>query len=359
MAHRPRSTCSSRCRVSVATNSSPGACPPQKSPSSRISPTIPGPGVHRGGYALYAGRLSGEKGVAVLLDAWRQIGGRLKLRIIGDGPMADAVAAAAAENAAIDWRGAAPLEAVYDALGDAAFVVAPSRCYENFPRIIAEAFARGAPVVTADIGAMAEIVEDGRTGLHFRAGDASDLARKCLWLAGNDSSRAQMSVAARQAFLRDYTAAANHATTMGVYARALACAAARRGSTAPVPADERSGARREQAELFGRTDAGGGVAAAHRGFWRSAATGCCVSDEILSCVSAPAAATVASNRPQPRVHRRGQRWTLVASRACDRGGRHFERPQSGGRRRPYIFPDETPGGETSRRDRRSLVKSVT
>ena len=60
----------------------------------------------------------------------------------------------------------------------ARFLIFSSEWYENFPVTIAEAFACGVPVVCSRMGAMQEIVEDGRTGLHFTPGDAADLAAK-------------------------------------------------------------------------------------------------------------------------------------------------------------------------------------
>jgi glycosyltransferase involved in cell wall biosynthesis len=57
------------------------------------------------------------------------------------------------------------------------WVVVPSVWWENAPLVILEAMRHGRPVICSDIGGMAEMVDDERTGLHFRAGDSSDLAR--------------------------------------------------------------------------------------------------------------------------------------------------------------------------------------
>jgi GT2 family glycosyltransferase/glycosyltransferase involved in cell wall biosynthesis len=57
------------------------------------------------------------------------------------------------------------------------WVVVPSLWWENSPLVIQEAFGHGRPVICSDIGAMREKVEDGRNGLHFRAGDARSLAQ--------------------------------------------------------------------------------------------------------------------------------------------------------------------------------------
>jgi glycosyltransferase involved in cell wall biosynthesis len=56
---------------------------------------VPAPGELPGDAFLYVGRLSEEKGVRVLLEAWRRVPGDAALRIIGDGPLRPAVEAAA------------------------------------------------------------------------------------------------------------------------------------------------------------------------------------------------------------------------------------------------------------------------
>ena len=64
-------------------------------------------------------------------------------------------------------------------------VVVPSIWYENQPVVIIEAFAFGKPVLCSDIGGMAEMVQDGRTGILFRAGDPEDLRAKATYLRDN------------------------------------------------------------------------------------------------------------------------------------------------------------------------------
>ena len=73
----------------------------------------PGMGEGKGGYALYVGRLSVEKGIDVLLKAWETIGGRLPLKIVGDGPLSKMVTDAMQENPSIEWTGRRPMREVY------------------------------------------------------------------------------------------------------------------------------------------------------------------------------------------------------------------------------------------------------
>lgn len=181
----------------------------------------PGPGAGAGGYAVFVGRLSAEKGLPTLLEAWRHLDGGLPLKLVGDGPMAGPVRKAAAENSTIQWLGNEPLETVYALVGAAAFLVAPSQCYETFSRVVMEAFAKGTPVIASRSGAMSELVEDGRTGLHFTPGDPVDLAAKVRRIMADPFELARMRQAARQKFDENFTADSNHESLMAIYEQAL------------------------------------------------------------------------------------------------------------------------------------------
>jgi glycosyltransferase involved in cell wall biosynthesis len=181
----------------------------------------PSPGAGDGGYAVYVGRLSPEKGVETLLRAWRSIGQAVPLKVAGDGPLAPTVREAAGENPAIEWLQGVSHEKIYDLIGAAAFLVLPSQCYENAPRVAVEAFAKGTPVVASRLGAMADFVEDGRNGLHVAPGEPDDLAAKVRCLVSDLSTLKRMRRVARDTFNRKFTADANHESLMSIYARAM------------------------------------------------------------------------------------------------------------------------------------------
>jgi glycosyltransferase involved in cell wall biosynthesis len=181
----------------------------------------PGPGAGIGGYGVFVGRLSPEKGLKTLLMAWRHLGGAFALKLVGDGPMAADVQEAAAGNPSIQWLGSLPTEAVYALVGEATFLVLPSQCYENFPRVIVEAFAKGTPVIVSKLGAMAEIVDDGLTGLYFKPGDHVDLATKVRRILAEPVEAARMRRTSRQEFDKKYTADSNYKSLLAIYGRAL------------------------------------------------------------------------------------------------------------------------------------------
>lgn len=177
----------------------------------------PGPGEGRGGYGLFVGRLSPEKGLGTLLRAWERLGGRVPLKIVGDGPLAPEVQEAQKRIPGVEWLGRKAPEEVYPLMGEAAFLVFASEWYETFGRVAIEAFAKGTPVLAAHIGAVGEVTEDGRTGLHFRPGDPEDLAAKVEWLLARPTELARMRKEARGEYEAKYTAERNYELLMAIY----------------------------------------------------------------------------------------------------------------------------------------------
>jgi glycosyltransferase involved in cell wall biosynthesis len=181
----------------------------------------PGPGQGRGNYAIFAGRLSSEKGIDTLLSAWQLLKRPVPLKIAGDGPMADRVRAAAQQNPLIEWLGRRTIEDLLALIGDATCLVMPSICYENFPRTIVEAFSKGTPVIASRMGAMAEIVRDGSTGRFFAPGNSRELSETVDLLFSNTSVLAGMRQAARREYEDNYTADANYDMLMALYRKVI------------------------------------------------------------------------------------------------------------------------------------------
>ena len=181
-------------------------------------PSDPGMGDHSGGYALYVGRLSPEKGVGTLLRAWAHIGGRLPLKIAGDGPLRHL---ADSSTPGVEWLGQLEHRSAVALMRKASVLAFPSECYEGFPASIAEAFATGLPVLASDLGAMAEIVTEGRTGLLFKPGDALDIAAKIEWILGHPAETREMGRHARVEYEDKYTADRNYQMLHEIYERAL------------------------------------------------------------------------------------------------------------------------------------------
>lgn len=177
----------------------------------------PSPGEGRGGYALYVGRLSVEKGLDILLGAWKQLSNAIPLKIVGDGPLESQVVEVAKQFPHIEWLGRKPIAEVHALMGEAMVLIFPSKWYETFGRVAVEGFAKGTPTIAAQIGAIAELVDHGRTGLHFQPGNSTDLAAKVEWVLQHQTELAQMRQEARAEFEAKYTAQENYRRLMEIY----------------------------------------------------------------------------------------------------------------------------------------------
>ena len=178
-----------------------------------------GMGSGRGGYALFVGRLSPEKGIDLLLEAWRRLD--MPLKIAGDGPLSERVRESALTMRHVEYLGRCGKPEIIALMQAAAFLVVPSLVYENFPVVIAEAFSVGLPVLGSAHGSMAEILGEDRAGFTFRPGDAEDLARKAAWILAAPAWLSAMRLRARSAYLMKYNAEENYRQLMALYERAL------------------------------------------------------------------------------------------------------------------------------------------
>lgn len=194
----------------------------------------PGERTGDGSHAVFAGRLSPEKGLGTLLDAWAQLPRNIPLSIVGEGPLEAALQRKIAQLGLtnVTFHGHQDHNKTLEIIKLAKFLIAPSECYENLPMGIAEAFACGVPVLCSRLGGMQEVVENKRNGLHFTAGDPADLAQKVLWSWSHPEDMREMGKQARKDYEARYTAEKNYPLLMEIYHRARASEAA----SAPVTA---------------------------------------------------------------------------------------------------------------------------
>lgn len=171
-------------------------------------------------YLVYIGRLSVEKGISTLLTTWLYLKGQVKLKIAGSGPLQAEVETAAAKNPNIEYLGQQPMDRVYDLMGKAKALIFPSLWYEGMPRTIIESFAKGTPVIASNLGAMATMIDSGRTGLHFKPGNSQDLADKVIWMLEHPLEWQAMRQEARREFEIKYTAEENYKQLMSIYQQA-------------------------------------------------------------------------------------------------------------------------------------------
>jgi glycosyltransferase involved in cell wall biosynthesis len=173
-----------------------------------------------GKYVLYAGRLSEEKGIDVLLRAWAEMK-EIPLYIAGSGPLKSHVEEVVKRQGLEHVRvfGFLDHERYEEIFSEASAVIVPSLCYENFPRVVVEAYARGIAVIASRSGSLQEVVRDQATGALFTAGDPDDLCR-CVRDVWKNSRYLQFGKNARDLYRARYTEEINHDALLNIYSSA-------------------------------------------------------------------------------------------------------------------------------------------
>jgi glycosyltransferase involved in cell wall biosynthesis len=185
-----------------------------------VAAPLPADGPRKG--FLYVGRLAEEKGLRVLAAAWANIGGDAILRVAGEGPASSAIDGLTH----VERLGRLPPALVQQHMAQASALVLPSTCIESHPRTLVEAFGAGLPVIASRLGAMAELVQEGQTGLLFEPSDAAALADRLCWAEAHPHEMARMGRRAREVYEAEYTPERNLALLMDIYRRAAAQRAA-------------------------------------------------------------------------------------------------------------------------------------
>lgn len=186
----------------------------------------PGPGTHTGNFAIFVGRLSPEKGLNTLFEAYPLAANqldRLPLKIIGEGPLNAVLQKIASEQQFhdIEFPGWQPTDVILSLMQQARLLIFPSIWYEGLPRVLIEAFASGVPVIASNLGSMGELVTDHVTGLLFPPGDVQALASKIVWAWQHPDEMQQMGRNARAEYEQKYTAEVNYTSLMQIYEDAL------------------------------------------------------------------------------------------------------------------------------------------
>ncbi|MHB1340197.1 MAG: glycosyltransferase family 4 protein [Coriobacteriia bacterium] len=168
-----------------------------------------------GEYALYAGRLSPEKGIDVFLDAARAAG--VPAVVAGDGPLASTLRA---QHPEARFTGHVDGASVAHLLGSALVSVVPSISLENSPLGVLEAMAAGVPVVASSVGGVPELLDDEVEGLLVPPGDAAALSLALGRIAGDRGLASSLGQAGRIRAVRDFAPERHLSGLLQNYARA-------------------------------------------------------------------------------------------------------------------------------------------
>ena len=170
-------------------------------------------------YFLFIGRLSEEKGIDLLLNAFMCNG--QPLQIIGKGPMEKNVIDIASRHTNITYLGFQDKAFIMRKLKKAKSLIFTSICYEGMPMTILESFSAGTPVIGPNIGGPNEIINHGENGLIYQVSNIDDLNRKITLLNTEESLQNKLSVGARSSYELKYTAEKNYNILMDIYQKAI------------------------------------------------------------------------------------------------------------------------------------------
>lgn len=172
------------------------------------------------GACLYVGRLAVEKGLLLLLQAWRHCASPLYL--VGTGPLQAELQQAAAQNPLIRPLGQQSAIQVQALMQQADVLLVPSLGLESFGLVVLEAFWQRLPVLVAGHGALADLVCHGQNGWHFKPGDAEDLAAQANFLIQHKSLRQQLAQAGWQSAQQHFLPEQNYQQLLAIYQQAIA-----------------------------------------------------------------------------------------------------------------------------------------
>lgn len=196
----------------------------------RIKPNFvrdQGIGSGKGGFVLFVGRLSPEKGLSTILSADQASTLPLPIHIAGDGPLVDEIVQAAARpGSRLTYLGRRMRDDIMNLMRSATALVVPSLWYEGFPMVMVEALSFGLPILCSRVGGLPEIVQENSSGLLFEPGNPTSLRAALEQLAAQPDLLPAMRQAARRRFEQHYTEHKNLAMLIDIYDEAIATKAA-------------------------------------------------------------------------------------------------------------------------------------
>lgn len=172
-----------------------------------------------GDYMLYFGRISKEKGIFNLVEAFSKTS-KGTLYIAGTGPEESEIKQKIEElkiNNRVKFLGYLDQEQLKSCINNCRFVVVPSVGYENCPYSVIETLANGKSVLASNIGGIPELITDNKTGLLFKINDINELSNKINILFENDELIIKMQIEARKQAKAEYGKDVYYSKIMNIY----------------------------------------------------------------------------------------------------------------------------------------------
>jgi len=181
-----------------------------------------------GQYVAFAGRVSPEKGVDILLAAAEQMPD-VPFKVAGDGPILAEMKARASGN--VEFLGRLGFDELVTFYRSSRILVVPSLCFDQLPMVMVDAMSLGLPVIASRIGGLPHAVEDGVTGSLFEPGDPDDLASKLRRLWNDPQLCIRMGAAGHRKAAKQYSQVTYYHNLMAVYELAIQLS----GRSSPIP----------------------------------------------------------------------------------------------------------------------------
>jgi glycosyltransferase involved in cell wall biosynthesis len=175
--------------------------------------------IRRENYFLFAGRLSEEKGIRLLIQAFQQMPEQ-DLVIAGEGPLMNEVIQLCNGYANITYIGNLHHHKLIEQMQKAKALIFPSVWYEGLPFTIIEAFATGTPVLASKLGSMADLVKHEYNGMHFTSGRVDSIIQSVRDFC-NSIHKNEFYLNARKTYLEQYTPDAGYHAIMNCYNKVL------------------------------------------------------------------------------------------------------------------------------------------
>lgn len=175
---------------------------------------------------VYAGRLSAQKGLPLLMEAWDRYCPEatdrgLKLVLAGSGPLERQVASWAEDRPSVEWVGMLPRDGCASLLASARAVIVPSAWEEPFGLVVVEAMAAGVPPLAPAHGAFPELIADGVDGVLFPPRNPEALARLFHDVERSPARYTLLGRRAKRTYERRFTPEANVAQLLTIYEFAI------------------------------------------------------------------------------------------------------------------------------------------
>jgi glycosyltransferase involved in cell wall biosynthesis len=170
----------------------------------------------------FVGRLSEEKGIRILIEAWLKWGDEAPLlKVIGGGPLFRELQEKTRTSTNIVLAGNLNSFEAKSEIARSKLLVVPSLWFEGLPIVVVEAFSYGTPLLVSRIGSLPMLVRGG-AGRTFLSGDSDDLVTQAKSIMGDALALEGMAKSAKEKFDSDHSPQQNFDALISIYRSALA-----------------------------------------------------------------------------------------------------------------------------------------